>query len=87
MNYSRKVKNNPLRDWYHDLPVRKLADSRDAILKSCGISQAVFYRWIAGITPIPHTAQVIINQLAGVKIFPVAEPISLKETQEADKNA
>lgn len=84
MYYSKDVKENLLRSWYYDLPVRKVAESRDLIIKYCGIKLPVFYRWLSGQTPIPYSAQVIINQVAGMKIFDVEDPASINEKIKQD---
>jgi len=81
MQSKRNVKNNPLRQWYYDLPVRKMADSRDDIVKYCGITLSIFYRWLSGQTPIPYTAQVIINQVTGQRVFEVETPVMSDKTE------
>jgi hypothetical protein len=80
MNNLPKVKENELRDWYYNLPYKKLGEFRQNIIVSCGINMPVFYRWLSGQTPIPHTAKVVINQVAGCKIFDIEDPVTMKET-------
>ena len=87
MHTTQKVNSNPLRDWYYDLPVRRVASYRVAIIKHCGINLAVFYRWLSGTTPIPYTAQVILNQVTGKKLFEVEEPIRLNENESPESDA
>ena len=80
MYFSKKVKDNPLRAWYYGLSMCKLADARRDICKYCGISLPKFYRWLSGATPIPVSAQIVINQVAGEHLYEVEEPISIKES-------
>ena len=65
MNNDSKVKQEQLNDWYQGMPKNKLREVRKAVVHNCGISNNVFYNWLAGISPIPTSAQIIINDMAG----------------------
>lgn len=80
MKRSTKVKLTPFRSWYYGIPAGKLAETRNLVIKYCGINVNIFYRWLGGITPVPVPAQIIINQVAGERIFEVEEPVCIKES-------
>jgi len=77
MKSQSEVNNKSFREWYQSLPYNKVRGVREDVQKYCGIQMATFYRWLSGKTPIPHTAQVIINQVAGKKVFEVDQPVPI----------
>lgn len=64
-------------NWYRSLPSNKIISYRDEIIEKCGISQAVFYNWLYGKTPVPKLAQDAIIQIAGEPVLfePEQEPV------------
>ena len=84
MNQDLKVKREQFWNWYQSQPKNQLRAIRKAICQSCGISNNVFYNWLAGISPIPVSAQIVINKAAGKDIFEVPETISVEKIISAN---
>jgi len=77
MNQQQKVKQEQFRNWYQSTPKNEISRVREAIIHSCSISSVIFYNWLSGITPIPSSSQIIINQIAGKDVFEVPEIIKI----------
>lgn len=64
-----KTANKQLQEWYSSLPRNQFQRIREEIIEQCGITRAIFYNWLQGITPIPKHQYPIINQIAGKEIM------------------
>lgn len=73
------LKSNTFRNWYYSRPLRELPSIRAKIIEHCGVKRSVFYNWLTGRSEVPKSSQLIINMIAGEDVFPVSEPISIKE--------
>jgi hypothetical protein len=65
----------PFANWYRSLPSNRIIWYRDQIIDKCGITQAVFYNWLNGVTAVPKLAQEAIKQIA-------AEPIQFEDESQ-----
>lgn len=64
-----KQANMQLSAWYNTLPRNEYRQIREELIEQCGITRAIFYNWLQGITPIPKHQYPIINQIAGKEIM------------------
>jgi hypothetical protein len=81
----KSVTREPLRNWYFNLPKIKSERIRMELVRSLGINPVVFYRWLSGQTPVPVSAQIVINQATGKQIFNVPDIINIDSIlQEQD---
>lgn len=68
-NAQMKTANKQLQEWYSSLPRNQFQRIREEIIEQCGITRAIFYNWLQGITPIPCHLYAVINQIASKEIL------------------
>ena len=80
MNADIEIKKNQFKKWYHSNPKAEIPEIRRRVIDTCGISVYVFYNWLSGVSPVPVSSQIVINQIAGKKVFEVPELLPINNS-------
>jgi len=65
-----KPNTNLFHNWYYSLPASQYGSMRKRIMEKCKITDTTFYNWINGKNNVPESAQIVINHIAGIEVFP-----------------
>lgn len=65
-----KEENIKFKQWYSSLKLYQQRFAARQIMEACGISRPTLMRWLEGDSEIKNPYRIVINGIAGEKLFP-----------------